>query len=71
MRPFGKLKVKSLLHFRKNRQMFKKRCYTAKVTDDYNRAREVLIKSNHGIFRKHTTYFNKIKSRVFLDYSFL
>ena len=43
VRPFGKLKVKSLLHFRENRQMFKKRCYTAKVTDDGNRAREVLI----------------------------
>ena len=42
-RPFGKLKVKSLLHFRENRQMFKKRCYTAKVTDDGNRAREVFI----------------------------
>ena len=43
MRPFGKLKVKSLLHFMENRQMFKKRCYTVKVTDDGNRAREVFI----------------------------
>ena len=43
VRPFSKLKVKSLLHFMENRQMLKKRCYTAKVTDDGNRAREVFI----------------------------
>ena len=50
-RPFGKWKVKSVLYFSENRKMFKKPCYTAKVTDDGNRAREVLIQLNHGIIR--------------------